>query len=119
MPGGALHWPLWVPYEIYMRTDYMYGWKALEERNGFTAAQGAMNVPEILLYACYLYLVFSKGVQLRGAVVHAGARSGFLAQRVVGGRAGAEAVVVGFTASVMTCSKTVLYGMYTMDKKRP
>jgi hypothetical protein len=109
MTGGFLHWPLWVPYEIYMRTDYIYGWKAIEDKNGFTAAQASMNMPESFLYLFYLYIIYSRGTQLEAAC--GGAKSRFLAQRYVAGQAGALAVLIGFTAAVMTCSKTLLYGM--------
>ena len=108
MTGGSLHWPLWVPCELYIQTDYIYSWQAIEEKNGFTAAQGAMNVPETLLHICYLYLVYSKGVQLKAG--RGGAGSNFLSRRYVAGRPGALAVVVGFAAAIMTFSKTVLYG---------
>jgi hypothetical protein len=109
MAGGSLQWPLWVPYELYARTDYIYGWKALNEKNGFTAAQGFMNVPESLLYIYYMYLVYSQGTQLQAR--HTGKIAGLLAQRYVPGQPGVLAVMVGFTAAVMTFSKTVLYGM--------
>lgn len=108
MTGGSLHWPIWVPYEIYMRTGYIYGWKAINEKNGFTAAQASMNVPETLLYCFYLYLVYSQGIQSKTTC--GGVKPGFLAQRYVDGQPGALAVVVGFAAAVMTCSKTSLYG---------
>ncbi len=111
MPGGSLHSPLWIPYEIYMRTDYVYGWKALEEKNGFTSAQGTMNIPETLLYLYYFYLVFFHGTQPKP--MRGGPRLGFLVQRYVHGQAGALAVIVGLTAAVMTLSKTLLYGAYS------
>lgn len=109
MPGGSLHWPIWVPYEPYTRTDYIYGWKAITQKNGFTAAQASMNVPETLLYIFYLYLVYSKGIQLKAT--HGRATTGFLARRYVSGNPGALTVMVGFSAALMTFSKTVLYGM--------
>jgi hypothetical protein len=108
MPGGSLHWPIWVPYELYMQADYMYSWQAIDEKNGFTSAQGAMNVLETLLYFYYLYLVYSQGTKL--IVTPGGAERGFLAHRHVPGQPGALAVVVGFAAVVMTFSKTLLYG---------
>jgi len=108
MPGGSLYWPIWVAYEPYTRTDYMYGWKAFSEKNGFTSAQGSMNVPETLLYISYLYLVHSQGTQL--GATRGGAKPAFIAQRYVGGKSGALATLFGFTAAVMTCSKTLLYG---------
>jgi hypothetical protein len=108
MPGGSLHWPIWAPYEPYTRIDYIYGWKAFNEKNGFTAAQASMNAPETFLYIYYLYLVYSRGTQVKAA--RGGAKLGVLAQRYVAGQPGAVTVMAGFTAAVMTCSKTILYG---------
>jgi hypothetical protein len=108
MPGGSLHWPMWVPYELYTRTDYVYGWKAFNEKNGFTAAQGSMNVPETLLYIAYLYLVYSRGTQSK--YNRGGGKQEIFTQRYVCGQSGALAVVFGFAAAVMTFSKTLLYG---------
>ena len=93
-----------------MRTDYIYGYKAFNEKNGFTSAQAFMNVVETLLYIVYLYIVYSQENQLK--VSPGSARSGWLAQRSIGGRAGALAAMIGFAAAVMTLSKTILYGMY-------
>ncbi|OIW33180.1 hypothetical protein CONLIGDRAFT_163688 [Coniochaeta ligniaria NRRL 30616] len=93
MPGGSLHWPLWVPYELYGRVDHVYGSKAWDAGLGFTGAQGMMNLVETVLYAVYWGLWW-RNKDGRGAV---------------GGRAGGLAVTVGFAASVMTFSKTVLY----------
>ncbi|KAK1977751.1 hypothetical protein LZ30DRAFT_600637 [Colletotrichum cereale] len=100
MPGGHLHWPLWVPYALYGQVDHVYGWKAFEARNGFTSAQGALNFVEILMYLAYVWLYLSRGEAVGGP---AGAK------KTVGGTAGALAVVIGFSAAVMTLSKTVLY----------
>ncbi|KAF2494843.1 hypothetical protein BU16DRAFT_426731, partial [Lophium mytilinum] len=109
MPGGSLEWPLWAPYELYTRTDYIYGWKAFNEKNGFTSAQGTRNIPETLLYIYYLYLVYTQSTQVQA--IRGGAKPGFLAQRYVAGRPGALATMVGFAAAVMTLSKTILYGL--------
>lgn len=110
MPGGKYHWPLWVPYELYGRTDYVYGWKAWNEHNGFTAAQGWMNVVETLGYLFYAYIVFTEGKQSikqgRGAPTDGGKLS---ESRTVRGQAAGLAVLVGYSASIMTISKTVLY----------
>ncbi len=108
MTGGSLHSPIWVPYEIYMEVDFMYGWKAFNEKNGFTSAQGAMNIPELALYICYLYLVYMNAI--RSKTAGEGSNPGLLAQRYVYGRPGIWAVVFGFTAAIMTLSKTILYG---------
>lgn len=112
MPGGSLHWPLWVPYELYGRVDYIYGWKAFNEKNGFTAAQGLLNFVETSMYLYYLYILFAYGrpstAQGRGAPKTA--KVGVLGQqRYVDGQMGALAVLVGFSAAIMTVSKTVLY----------
>jgi len=38
MVAGDLHW-IWKPYAIYQEVDWVYGFKALLENNGFTNAQ--------------------------------------------------------------------------------
>lgn len=93
MEGGALHWPLWVPYKLYGEVDHIYGWKAFNARNGFTAAQGLLNLVETAMYLLYLILFFRSP------------------SRRLTGRPAAVAVLVGFSAAVMTLSKTILYWM--------
>ncbi|KAF5501298.1 hypothetical protein K456DRAFT_1178234 [Colletotrichum gloeosporioides 23] len=100
MPGGHLHWPLYVPYALYGTVDHIYGWKAFNARNGFTSAQGTLNLVESVMYLVYVWIYFARGRAVQGP---AGIK------KVVGGRAGALGVVVGFSAAVMTLSKTVLY----------
>lgn len=102
MPGGWLHWPVWRPYELYGRVDGMYGFKQWDLNNGFTAAQGVLNLIESLLYVAYLGMLYrnarpTTGREQRGVVVS--------------GRLGAVALLIGFSAAVMTVSKTVLYCM--------
>jgi hypothetical protein len=103
MEGGALHWPLYVPYKLfapparphlllgprgvnfrYGEVDYIYGWKAYENHNGFTNAQSTLNVLELLLQIYFLRLRTKPGKENR-------------------------ALMVGYTVSVMTLSKTILY----------
>ncbi|RFU74977.1 c6 transcription factor [Trichoderma arundinaceum] len=97
MPGGSLHWPVWAPYKLYGEVDHIYGFKAFHAGNGFTSAQGLLNAVETLLYLWYLWVWYFRGkVSAEGV-------------RVVGGRAGARAALVGFSAAVMTFSKTFLY----------
>ncbi|KAJ9136929.1 C6 transcription factor [Pleurostoma richardsiae] len=108
MPGGALHWPLWVPYELYGTIDHVYGWKAWNAHSGFTAAQGSLNALETAMYAAYWYLWFAGGGGA-GAVEAEGGRKEKKARRAVVGRRAAWAVLIGFSAAVMTVSKTVLY----------
>lgn len=98
MPGGSLHWPLWVPYALYGEVDHMYGFKQWNLRNPFAAAQSLLNAAETLLYLVYLGLWYAYGRQTAPG-----------ARRAVGGRVGGLAVLVGFSAAVMTVSKTVLY----------
>ncbi|TVY18879.1 hypothetical protein LARI1_G004394 [Lachnellula arida] len=112
MPGGFLHWPLWVPYELYGRVDYIYGWKAFNSRNGFTGAQGLLNVVESLMYVYYLYILYTSGKQVaaQGRGAPKTAIAGFWGeQRRVEGTRGALAALVGYSAGLMTFSKTVLY----------
>ncbi|KAG5983347.1 hypothetical protein E4U43_006290 [Claviceps pusilla] len=103
MPGGTAHWPLWTPYKLYGEVDHVYGWKALRDKSGFTAAQSSLNVAETVLYLAYLYIW-----RFRGGRDHAQAGKRPAAW-VVGGRAGALALLLGFSAAVMTLSKTLLY----------
>ncbi|KAL2270600.1 hypothetical protein VTJ83DRAFT_2784 [Remersonia thermophila] len=98
MPGGSLHRPLWVPYALYGEVDHMYGFKQWNQRNPWTATQSWMNVVESLMYLAYLWLWSTYG-----KAPAAGAR------KAIGGRVGAAAVLLGFSAAVMTVSKTVIY----------
>jgi len=114
MPGGKFHWPLWVPYDLYGKVDYIYGWKAYNEHNGFTAAQTLLNVVETAMNFYYLYITYAYGKQRAGHGRGAPKPTtvGFLGQqRAIEGREGVVALLVGYTAAVMTVSKTVLYGM--------
>ncbi|KAI1433397.1 hypothetical protein GGR50DRAFT_668847 [Xylaria sp. CBS 124048] len=98
MPGGDLHWPLWAPYALYGEIDHVYGWKAFNSNNGFTSAQGFLNVIETLLYIYYALAYFQNAVSVGG-------------KKVIVGRTAAIAVLVAFSAAIMTLSKTVLYWM--------
>ncbi|ATY60397.1 hypothetical protein A9K55_006199 [Cordyceps militaris] len=104
MEHGWLHWPLWAPYKLYGQVDHVYGWKAFHARSGFTAAQGALNAVETVMYLAYAWVCLTKAVD--AAVGGEGSRR---RRRAVTGRAGARAVLVGFSAAVMTLSKTLLY----------
>lgn len=79
----------------------MYGWKALNARNGFTAAQGTLNVIETAMYLAYLYIYFNQGKPVGGVL---GGE-----KRILQGRSAGFAVLLAFSAAVMTLSKTVLY----------
>ncbi|GAA5886280.1 hypothetical protein JCM5296_003547 [Sporobolomyces johnsonii] len=79
--GGDLHW-LWSPYALYELTDLVYSPGAFARKEGFTSAQAIMNIVESILNLAYLALA---------------------------GQKSPVAVLVGFTAVVMTAAKTVLY----------
>jgi hypothetical protein len=120
MPGGRLHSPVFTPYALYGTIDYIYGWPAFNARNGFTAAQTVMNLVETIGYIWYLSIVY-----LYGSTVVSGRGSqkvskGFLwllkGDKVVAGRIGAIALLVAYTASIMTLSKTILYCKFHLDQ---
>ncbi|KAI0025016.1 hypothetical protein F4780DRAFT_724070 [Xylariomycetidae sp. FL0641] len=97
MEGGALHWPVWAPYKLYGAVDHVYGWPAFDAGRGFTAAQGALNVVETAMYLGYLWLYARAG------------DSSSAGRKALVGRPAAVAVLLAFSAAVMTLSKTVLY----------
>jgi hypothetical protein len=115
MPNGKWHSPVWTPYKLYGTVDYLYGWPAWEKGDGFTGAQGAMNVVETLFYAAYLYVAFVFG---RPESHKKGAKAplGVLGRRKIVGKEAGLAVLIGFSAAVMTLSKTVLYSKSPLCK---
>lgn len=113
MPGGWAHSPIWKPYDLYGKIDYIYGWKAFNENNGFTAAQGFMNIVESLFYIYYVYILYKYGKPSpapgRGAPKPF--TIGFLGEgKYLGGKMAGVAVLVLFSGALMTLSKTILYG---------
>ncbi|KAI9703576.1 MAG: hypothetical protein M1836_007346 [Candelina mexicana] len=112
MPGGYLHSPLWTPYGLYGTVDYMYGWKAWNEHNGFTAAQTSLNIVETIMYGYYLWIVYSYGTstKTKGRGAPGPNTAGWFGEaKSISGHMGALATLVGLSASVMTVSKTLLY----------
>lgn len=115
MPGNKLHSPIWIPYALYGTVDYIYGWPAFNDRNGFTAAQSVLNLVETVAYIYYLVAVYRYGdtVASNGRGSQRKTKKGlrwFLGEeKVVSGRAGAIALMVAFSASLVTLSKTILY----------
>lgn len=93
MEGGWLHKPFWAPYKLYGEVDHVYGWKAFNAGNGFTSAQGALNAIETVMYFYYLAAFYN----LSGV------------KAAVSSRTASVAAIVGFSAAVMTLSKTLLY----------
>ncbi|KAL8673602.1 MAG: hypothetical protein Q9168_002000 [Polycauliona sp. 1 TL-2023] len=103
MPGGKFHRPFYTPYELYGTVDYMYGWPAYESGNGFTLAQGSLNIPETIGYLGYLYIFWMYG-EGQWALAKGQRRS-------IGGGWGGFACLLGFSASLLTFGKTVLYAL--------
>lgn len=87
----------------------MYGFKQWNAGNGFTAAQGSLNVIETVMYLVYF------AIWWRASPANVpGSRGGDSGpdgarRKTIAGRAAAWAVVFGFSAAVMTVSKTLLY----------
>jgi hypothetical protein len=113
MAGGALQWPLWKPYEIYAAIDYVYGWPGWESNDGFGGAQGALNAVETVLYGLYVMIIYYHSVPAPTGtgldVKNEGLGAWLAGGRKVPGKNGNRALLIGFTAAVMTLSKTVLY----------
>lgn len=103
MPGGKWHSPIYTPYALYGTVDYMYGWPAYESGNGFTMAQGSLNVLETIGYLAYLYVFWVHG---EGEWTYSHGQ-----QRYTSGAWGGLACLFGFSLSLLTFGKTVLYGM--------
>lgn len=112
LPGGSLHF-IWAPYAMYSTVDYLYGWPGYNSKNGFVAAQSAVNILESIMYLFYLTVVFRNGTSI-------GPRGGskktkksvlwfLFAEKSVDGRSGMIALLLVFTTCVMTLSKTTLY----------
>ena len=120
MPGGKFHSPIWKPYALYGSVDYMYGWPAWDAHNGFTAAQGLLNLFETIGYGIYLGIVYQQGVEVtsrgRGAPkklstserIAESVKRLARARRVTGGDA-SMATLLGFSVALLTLFKTVLY----------
>ncbi|KAL6166519.1 hypothetical protein ACJQWK_07864 [Exserohilum turcicum] len=112
MAGGILQWPLWSPYEIYAEIDYVYGWPGWESGDGFGAAQGVLNAIEVIMYGLYAMIIYNHGIPTaHGTGIEAGQGAGgfFAGGYKVRGKTGNRAVLLGFSAALMTLSKTLLY----------
>ncbi|EAW08159.1 uncharacterized protein ACLA_028840 [Aspergillus clavatus NRRL 1] len=115
MPGNKLHSPIWTPYALYGSIDYIYGWPSFDAGNGFTAAQTVLNLVETAAYLYYLFIIYKYGISTtptgRGSQhkTHKGFLWMLTGGKVVSGRTGAIALLVAYSASIMTLSKTILY----------
>jgi len=119
MPGGRIHNYLWKPYALYGTVDYIYGWPAWDAKNGFTSAQGTLNLIESVLYIYYLWVIgarvaggdgFVRGVALKSVNLFARVDGADQEKIIIrGGSSVASAVLACFASAVMTLSKTILY----------
>lgn len=113
--GGAIAWPMYIPYELYGRVDPVYSMDAYYNKLGWTAAQGLGNLFETLAYFAYLYIVVKYGRNegreegLLGSLGAVGAR------RKVDGFWGAIASLLGYTTFMVTVAKSVLYCRFLFD----
>jgi hypothetical protein len=115
MAGGMLQWPLWKPYEIYASIDHLYGWPGWNNSDGWGGAQAVMNLVEVILYGLYIMIVVNHGVPSdrgKGIQVSEGVNGWLAGGMRVAGKRGNRALMIGFTASLLTLSKTILYSMF-------
>lgn len=107
--GGAIAWPMYVPYELYGRVDPVYSIDAYYNKLGWTAAQGLGNLFETLAYFAYLYILVTygrnegKGDGLLGSLGAVGSK------RRIDGFWGVIASLLGYTTFMVTVAKSVLY----------
>jgi hypothetical protein len=99
LPGHKWHAPIFTPYSDYAAVDRVYGEQAWLEKDGFTSAQGIINMTEVTLYAVYFWIVMTRGPK-------SAATRG---KRAVSGKAGGLAVTLGLVAGSVTATKTALY----------
>jgi len=88
--------------------DYFYGWPALEANDGFTAAQSIMNIVETVMYFVYLWIVYTYGFR-ESDKSGRGVSNAILGKRKVVGKEAGLAVLIVWSAAVMTVSKTLIY----------
>lgn len=114
MPGGYLS-KIWYPYGMYGNVDKMYGFKAWNAHEGWTGAQGYINLLETAAYVTYLSLVYRYGEQEPRQGSGAPDRSAmgqFRAlseSRTVYGKTAAGATLLAYSAATVTFWKTIIY----------
>jgi hypothetical protein len=90
----------------------VYSRSAWDAQEGFGGAQGVLNAVELVMYGLYATILYNHGVKApsgTGVQVGEGVSAWFAGGVKVRGAIGNRAVLIGFAASVMTLSKTVLY----------
>ncbi|KAK4953653.1 hypothetical protein LTR10_008256 [Elasticomyces elasticus] len=118
MSGGILHTPLWAPYALYAEVDKVYGTKALEEHNGWTATQTSFNIVETVGYLTYLYLVYTYGEIVPSPGHYQSdprhriswhSLKGLNVCRMIHGHVAARAVLLAYSMALLTFSKSSIY----------
>ncbi|KAI1617279.1 hypothetical protein EDD36DRAFT_159424 [Exophiala viscosa] len=109
MPGGKFHSPIWKPYALYGTVDYVYGWPAWNNHVGFSAAQASLNAVETAMYIYYLRVLFNHGAKNFFVFQNLDEFIKGSDESAITGPDVAMAVLVLFSAAVMTLSKTILY----------
>jgi hypothetical protein len=107
--GGAIAWPLYIPYELYGRVDPVYSPEAYYSGLGWTGAQGLGNIFETLAYLAYLWIVVARGQDEGRAEGFLGSLGVMGRKRTVEGYWGAVASLGGYTTFMVTVAKSVLY----------
>jgi len=107
--GGAIAWPLWIPYELYGRVDPVYSPESYYNGLGWTGAQALGNVFETLAYFFYMWIVVTHGRKVGKGEGVFGSMGPVGEKRRVEGMWGAVANLVGYTTFMVTLAKTVLY----------
>lgn len=107
--GGAIAWPMYVPYELYGRVDPVYSTEAYYSGLGWTGAQGLGNVFETLAYFAYMYVVIAYGRDEGRGNGLVGSLGAIGRTRKVEGYWGVIASLLGYTTFMVTIAKSVLY----------
>lgn len=103
MPGGAIHRPFWLAYELYGEVDHLYGIKGLERGDGLVTAYAIINLLESVSYMWCAWKLFQQGDSYHR-------RRAWLQERFLNGYMGSKVLLVIFATSLVVCVKTFLYG---------
>jgi hypothetical protein len=110
--GGALHsllGPLWTPWDIYQKVDYVYSKPIFDERDGWPGAQALFNLIETSCYVWYMSSVARYSVGQSDKTADLMDWQLLFARKSIKGRRGIAMAMVLFTASMVTVVKTLLY----------
>jgi len=96
LPGHKWNSPIWTSVNTYAAVDGIYSERAWLDNEGWTAAQGVINLTEVSIYLWYFWIVESRGEGRKG-------------RRNVSGKYGGLACVLGLVAGTVTLTKSSLY----------